>query len=819
MSVRQTGKAPRGKDATEEVASSIRKNSGSSTGQVSEKPKVELGSPTSSAWSKPRDPLPNRTTSSSSTNGLAKAKAQSKVSANIAALAARNLGGFVPNKIFVGGVPIQSTEEQFKAYFETYGPISKVELHALRGFGYITYESVESVDSCLEKYEAHYLCKKWVEVKRSIPRELIDSYEREQKRLEAEYKAGNEDSTTNVEDERPSIKVETPSNAGSSSPSWGMPPAPAWGANAPGPRLPGPGQRRSTGGSEASPENPSSAMVSQISQLKEMGFSEEVAKRALSECVWDVNKAIDKLLSSIGTEEEAPADGGGGSSTSPVEDPVLSPTVGPAASPKSANAERGSPSSPPAKLEKESVPRPKETAWAKPQTAWAKPPENVWGAPKATETAWGKAPTAWAKQETAWGKSPGSNPGTPLAKPAPIGSQTTSEVEKSPSNAANSPSVKSSASLTPKVGPVSKSSAPSTPKAAPSTPKAKTASGPVGGSDGPSSPSRGRVGSRSNATAGGSPLPNVTIGAEVTESPMLLPPAALHAASSNISPPETPPPAPSNTKPSSSTPPPSISPPPPTVERLSAPSENTGADTSVPSSGTPQIGQTTKEVDDNSGEDAIESKPDIAIGAAETVIDTQQEEDGKTASDDLTDNTRAAADEPLEAQKVAPSSVNAQESVGYTEAPQTVQSAPVVAAQQAPPRKRIQRMKRPWSAEDPSQLSASESDFIQVWIDTSTDHGWIHAERLTNVGDISSSSVGWLPMCVLVQLADNRRWMRVKQQWQAIGESQTSVEQGEKVIVWIDSRTEQGWTYVEAPEGSNSAPGWLPDFCLEWNAD
>jgi hypothetical protein len=74
-------------------------------------------------------------------------------------------------------------------------------------------------------------------------------------------------------------------------------------------------------------------------------------------------------------------------------------------------------------------------------------------------------------------------------------------------------------------------------------------------------------------------------------------------------------------------------------------------------------------------------------------------------------------------------------------------------------------------------------------------------------------------MCVLVQLADNRRWMRVKQQWQAIGESQTTVDPGEKVIVWIDSRTEQGWTYVEAPEGSNSAPGWLPDFCLEWNAD
>ncbi|CAK0883215.1 unnamed protein product, partial [Prorocentrum cordatum] len=101
-------------------------------------------------------------------------------------LSARNLGGFVPNKIFVGGVPITCTEEIFKGYFEPFGAISKVELHALRGFGYITYESVESVDACLEKYEDHYLCKKWVEVKRSIPRELIDAYEREQRRLHAE---------------------------------------------------------------------------------------------------------------------------------------------------------------------------------------------------------------------------------------------------------------------------------------------------------------------------------------------------------------------------------------------------------------------------------------------------------------------------------------------------------------------------------------------------------------------------------------------------------------------------------------------------------
>ncbi|CAE8628466.1 unnamed protein product, partial [Polarella glacialis] len=130
---------------------------------------------------------PHVSAPSSAPNGIVKAKVPNKTSINIAAMAARNLGGFVPNKIFVGGVPVTISEEQFRKTFEIYGAISKVELHALRGFGYITYESVDSVDSCLEKYEEHYFGKKWVEVKRSIPRELIDAYEREQRRLQIEY--------------------------------------------------------------------------------------------------------------------------------------------------------------------------------------------------------------------------------------------------------------------------------------------------------------------------------------------------------------------------------------------------------------------------------------------------------------------------------------------------------------------------------------------------------------------------------------------------------------------------------------------------------
>eukprot|EP00933_Yihiella_yeosuensis_P035460 TRINITY_DN29000_c0_g1_i1.p1 TRINITY_DN29000_c0_g1~~TRINITY_DN29000_c0_g1_i1.p1 ORF type:complete len:604 (+),score=181.50 TRINITY_DN29000_c0_g1_i1:91-1902(+) len=239
---------------------------------------------------------------SSSPNGLAKAKAAAKTNVNIAAMAARNLGGFVPNKIFVGGVPVTISEEQFRAYFEVYGAISKVELHALRGFGYVTYESVDAVDSCLEKYEDHYFGKKWVEVKRSIPRELIDAYEREQRRLQVEYNVapdtpagGNPAIST-----RPSPKAEssaqspTVSSSLPAPPTTRKPPPTAAPGVSPSAGGGGYGGKGGAGGPGAEPRG----MTSHISQLKDMGFSEEVAKRVLRECTWDVNMAIDRLLAS-----------------------------------------------------------------------------------------------------------------------------------------------------------------------------------------------------------------------------------------------------------------------------------------------------------------------------------------------------------------------------------------------------------------------------------------------------------------------------------------------------------------------------------------
>merc|ERR1719229_1889847 len=162
---------------------------------------------------------PSKAKTASSAVSASKTSSTAPRAMNIAAQAARNLGGFVPNKIFIGGVPITCSEEQFRNYFKPFGPISKVELHALRGFGYITYESVESVDACLEKYEDHYLSKKWVEVKRSIPRELIDAYEREQRRLHAEAAAESGEKQSAPVDSHAKVEHSLPPPAATSA--WG----------------------------------------------------------------------------------------------------------------------------------------------------------------------------------------------------------------------------------------------------------------------------------------------------------------------------------------------------------------------------------------------------------------------------------------------------------------------------------------------------------------------------------------------------------------------------------------------------------------------
>ncbi|KAH0713353.1 hypothetical protein KY285_006780 [Solanum tuberosum] len=86
-------------------------------------------------------------------------------------------------KIFVGGLPLSLSEEEFKTYFEKFGTISQVNLisdketKTPRGFGFVTYDSEESVTHVLQE-KLHWLKNKYVEVKKAEPRErrVMNSY-------------------------------------------------------------------------------------------------------------------------------------------------------------------------------------------------------------------------------------------------------------------------------------------------------------------------------------------------------------------------------------------------------------------------------------------------------------------------------------------------------------------------------------------------------------------------------------------------------------------------------------------------------------------
>lgn len=79
-------------------------------------------------------------------------------------------------KIFVGGLSSSITEDEFRSYFQQFGKITDVVImydsstHRPRGFGFITFDSVEAVDSVLQR-KYHQLNNKTVEVKIAVPKD------------------------------------------------------------------------------------------------------------------------------------------------------------------------------------------------------------------------------------------------------------------------------------------------------------------------------------------------------------------------------------------------------------------------------------------------------------------------------------------------------------------------------------------------------------------------------------------------------------------------------------------------------------------------
>ncbi|KAL3617869.1 hypothetical protein CASFOL_038190 [Castilleja foliolosa] len=83
---------------------------------------------------------------------------------------------FRTKKIFVGGLSANLTEDEFKSYFSKFGRIEDVVVmhdnmtHRPRGFGFITFDSEDSVEEVMQK-NFHELSGKLVEVKKAVPKD------------------------------------------------------------------------------------------------------------------------------------------------------------------------------------------------------------------------------------------------------------------------------------------------------------------------------------------------------------------------------------------------------------------------------------------------------------------------------------------------------------------------------------------------------------------------------------------------------------------------------------------------------------------------
>ncbi|XP_078430481.1 heterogeneous nuclear ribonucleoprotein 1-like [Wolffia australiana] len=83
---------------------------------------------------------------------------------------------FSTKKIFVGGLSANLTKDEFKGYFEKFGAITDVVVmndnvtHRPRGFGFVTFESEDSVEQAVQQ-TFQTLNGKTVEVKRAVPKD------------------------------------------------------------------------------------------------------------------------------------------------------------------------------------------------------------------------------------------------------------------------------------------------------------------------------------------------------------------------------------------------------------------------------------------------------------------------------------------------------------------------------------------------------------------------------------------------------------------------------------------------------------------------
>lgn len=78
-------------------------------------------------------------------------------------------------KVFVGGLPHNLQLATFKNYFSNFGEIEDSVIlqdkrtNKPRGFGFVTYKDIRSVNLVLRLKQKHIISNKWVDVKSAVP--------------------------------------------------------------------------------------------------------------------------------------------------------------------------------------------------------------------------------------------------------------------------------------------------------------------------------------------------------------------------------------------------------------------------------------------------------------------------------------------------------------------------------------------------------------------------------------------------------------------------------------------------------------------------
>jgi hypothetical protein len=94
------------------------------------------------------------------------------------------------NKLFVGGLPQNTTANELRDHFEKFGAVSDAVVMIdpttgrSRGFGFVCFlpghDGAEAVAASLEKYDNHRIRGKWIEVKNAAPPHKLASMSQEE---------------------------------------------------------------------------------------------------------------------------------------------------------------------------------------------------------------------------------------------------------------------------------------------------------------------------------------------------------------------------------------------------------------------------------------------------------------------------------------------------------------------------------------------------------------------------------------------------------------------------------------------------------------